>query len=430
MSDTAIHTPPRRALSILLGLALIGSAMLSLYISADPTPADPTPTTGAARRLFGLWRARHAVLAGAILVVALGLFLAAKSRRALLSFLVAGMSTVCAYLLLELAGIVGLVSWPSVLAPSAGDLGALGTRRIPHLNVRGLTLQDTASTWGLHSDPVAFHYRTDRHGLRNEPDRAEADIYLLGDSILVAALVPFQETVTARLERALNRPVMQVALINLAPQAEHQLFRDTKLDVRGKLVIQFIFEGNDLLDSRIYRQNAPTVALESTTARSLANQIWRMLVTVTQPALEVSAMRLCTISGQTYTFGWARQSFAGLESEAIVVTDAIQTFANEVRAGGGDFAVVFVPTKLRVLGPLCSFPKGSDLNDLSFHIGPLRAHLQQWSKSSGIKVLDLTEPLHAAARRGRIPWFWGDTHWNAVGHEAAAQALLELVPSN
>jgi hypothetical protein len=418
-ADEAL-VPQRRTMLVVVGLTLIGLAILGAFIWADPTP-----TTASTRRLFGLWRARHTVLVCAPLVVAVGFLLAALARGALLPFLAGGLGTVGIYLLLELAGMTGLVSWSSLLAPRATELRMLGTKRVPHLDVRGTTLQDIAAGWGLRSEPVPFHYRTDRYGLRNEPDRPEADIYLIGDSTLVAALVPFEQTVTARAERILQRPVMQVALIGLAPQEEHQLFRDTKLDVRGKSIIQFVFEGNDLLDSRRFRRRVSSAPEAWRKGGSLAKQIWRILATVTQPTLGISALRSCTISGQTFTFGWMRESFAGLEGESEFITDALQHFADEVRAGGGEFAVVFVPTKLRVLGPSCSLPKVSDLTDLSVHLGPLRAHVLAWSKSSGIKVLDLTEPLQAATGKGRIPWFWGDTHWNAAGHEAAAQALTD-----
>jgi hypothetical protein len=78
-----------------------------------------------------------------------------------------------------------------------------------------------------------------------------------------------------------------------------------------------------------------------------------------------------------------------------------------------------------VLGPQCQFPNDSVLAGGASQLGPLRTHFQAWSKSSGIDVLDLTEPLQVAAQSGSIPWFWGDTHWNSIGHEVAAKALSE-----
>lgn len=412
----------RQKLLALLGLALLGFAAVGLYVVADPTP-----TTETSRRLFGLWRARHAALAGCAAALSVGLIAAAVSRPALLSYFSVLLSSTLVFVLLEVAGIAGMVSWPALLSPSVGTLGAIGTRRVPHLDARGHTFQDTAYAWGMPSDPISFHYRTDRHGLRNEPDRAEADVYLLGDSMVVAALVPFEETITSRLERRLERSVMQVALINVSPQREHQLFRETRLDVRGKLVIQFIYEGNDLLDSREYRRRAGDVKAEPWTSRSLASQVWRVLVTATDPTRASNARTTCSISGQRYTFAWTKNSFAGLADEVEIVTTAIQDFGHEVRKGGGYFAVVYVPTKLRVLGSLCDLSDGSEGVDLASNVGPTRDQFLEWSKSSRIEFLDLTEPLQVAANAGRLPWFWGDTHWNALGHDVAANAVAEWI---
>ena len=40
-------------------------------------------------------------------------------------------------------------------------------------------------------------------------------------------------------------------------------------------------------------------------------------------------------------------------------------------------------------------------------------------------MLDLTEPLVESTRAGRIPWFNGDTHSNAIGIRVAAAAIKQ-----
>lgn len=335
------------------------------------------------------------------------------------------MSVVLTLVVLEAAGAVGIVNWSRLLEPRVSQLG---TRAIPHLDVSGNTFQDTASIWGMPSDPIPFRYHTDRRGYRNDLDRAAADVYLLGDSVLVAALLPFPQTVTARLESAIQKPVMEIALIGLGPQEEHQIFRDAKLDVRGRLVIQFIFEGNDMLDSKRFRETANKGSSATFLERSLSHQLLTRLQKLTQPVPDVATLRTGMIGQQKYTFRWARESFAGLEGETTAISDALEHFANEVRDAGGEFAIVFVPSKLRVLGPLCRFPPQSDLNNLASHLSPLRGYLRSWSDRNKIEFLDLTEPLQDAARAGRIPWFWGDTHWNAEGHAVAAEAIAAWGP--
>lgn len=414
---TASARPWRLAL-ILTCLGFAALAFFTLALTADATPS-------AHRRLFGLWRTRHAVLAIGLFIAAGGLLAAAASRRALLAFVAIGVSTAGTIALLEAAGVLGLVSWPELLAPRTSDIG---TRRVPYLDVAGTTFQDTASRWGLASDPMPFRYRTDRHGFRNEIDRADADIYLLGDSVLVAALLSFPETVAARLEKAVQKRVMQVALSGKSPQEVQQLFRDTGLEVRGRLVIQFVFEGNDLLDSRRSRLAVPDSSSLSLGERTLMHQLEVALQRLTQPVSGAAALSSCTIGGQMYTFLWTRWSFAGFEDEAAVVSDALLRFGAEIREAGGELAIVFVPSKLRVLGPICRFPPGSEITNFEAHLSPLRDHLRAWSDRSGIALLDLTEPLQGAARTGRIPWVWGDTHWNAEGHAIAAESLKTWKP--
>lgn len=406
---------------VLLGCCL-GLAALALFTLAVTADATPTPF----RRLFGLWRVRDVVLAGGLFVAAGALLAAAVSRHALLGFIAIGLSTAGTFALLEAAGALGLVSWPALLGASASPLG---TKRVPHLDVAGTTFQDTASRWGLRSDPIPFRYRTDRHGFRNDIDRADADIYLLGDSVLVAALIPFPETVAARLEKAVRRPVKQVALIGIGPQEEQRLFRDAGLEVSGRLVIQFIFEDNDLRDSKRFRTAVAGGASTSRGEGTLTHQLVLALQRLTQPVAGAAALRSCAIGEQTYTFFWARESFAGLEGEAAAISDALMRFATEIRAAGGELAIVFVPSKLRVLGPLCRFPAASALKNFAFHLGPLRDHLRIWSEQSAIALLDLTEPMLNAAQAGRIPWFWGDTHWNSEGHAVAAEALTLKIRS-
>jgi len=408
----------RRRLLLAACFALAALALASLVLTADSQPTD-------ARLLFGLWRARDLGLAVSLLVGAGALLAAAASRSAFLAFLATGISTAAMYALLEAAGAVGLVSWPALFGSRAQ---ALGTKPVPHLDIAGTTFQDTASRWGLPSEPIVFHYRTDRHGFRNDTDRAEADIYLLGDSVLVAALLPFADTVAARLEQTTRRSVKQIALIGTGPQEQHRLFRDARLDVSGRRVIQFVFEDNDLRDSRRFRRGGRG-ASPSWTEDTLAHQVVLVLQRFTQPVAGAAALRTCRIGGQNYTFLWGRHSFAGLEEECGAISDDLLGFAAEVRAGGGEFGVVFVPSKLRVLGPLCSFPASSALRDYASHLGPLREHLRKWSAANAIALLDLTEPLQEAARAGRIPWFWGDTHWNAEGHAVAARTLSAWAPS-
>jgi hypothetical protein len=408
--------------------AAIGAAFAAFALAAVVLAigADTTPTNLDSRRLFGLWRARHVVAAIALIVVGIACLLRARSRDALRTVLTAAATTCVALAVLEGLGRAGLIPWQRIFAPGFGDLGALGTAPVPNQDVKGVSRKDTASVWGIPSEPIAFHYRTDHRGFRNRPDRETADVYLIGDSVLVGALVPFEQTLVARLESMLQRPVLQAALINTAPQTMIEHFRKAGFDVRDRLVLQFVFEGNDLVDSAALEPERAAGIAAIVESKSLFDHAWRVLSTPSEPTLGVARTRSCTIAGRTYTFFWTAEHFAGQEAQGGVIMRALEAFGAELQAQGARYAVVIVPTKLRVLAPSCpQWPAGSELADWRRHLSPLRDHVLAWGRDRGVPVLDLTPSLEAAARAGAIPWFDTDTHWNPHGHEVAARAIAD-----
>ena len=384
--------------------------------------ADNTPEEN--RKLFGLWRTRHLLLAMVLAGSSVSMACAAVSKDALFGFICSMASVVAVFGVLELAGAIGLVSWGALLSPSANDFGA---RPAHSVHFTGTTYQDAASAWGLDATPIPFDYQTNALGYRNHPDLDEADVYLLGDSMLVSALVPFNETLVAGLQTALDRPVMQIALVATGPHLQQMYFRQAGLPLDGKLVVQFVFEGNDLLDTAYFRQVESGLDESSVDSQSmsLSRALVLLLQRVTQPVSGLASLQTCEIDEDLYTFSWIRQAFEGLDEEIPAMLTAMSRFAREVHNQGGQYAVVHIPKKLRVLGNFCDFPPGSRLVPLEAHLGNLPDHLREWSEREQIPYLDLTAALQAAANQGRIPWFWGDTHWNAAGQAAALEALLD-----
>jgi SGNH hydrolase-like domain, acetyltransferase AlgX len=306
-------------------------------------------------------------------------------------------------------------------------VSSVGVERTPYADVAGKTAHDLTSSWGMPTQVVDFRYQTDRHGFRNVADRAEADIYLLGDSMIVGALVPAKHTVSSELEKRSGKSVMQVALIGKGPQEVQQIFRDARLPVSGRTVIQAIFEGNDLLDSRRFRQLAASPGVAQTTRHSFVDMLTVSLQRWTQPVHGAAYLRTCQLADQTIAFGWVGNSFRGLEGEMKVVEESLKRFSAEVKAAGGRFAVVYIPTKLRVLGPMCRFPLGSEISDYASHLSPLREHMARWTRAEGIDFLDLTPALSTAARSASNPWMTGDTHWNEAGHQIAAEQIASWI---
>ena len=209
-------------------------------------------------------------------------------------------------------------------------------------------------------------------------------------------------------------------------QEEIETFGAAALPVAGRLVLHFIFEGNDLLDSRRYRDGGRAPALERgdwLRSRSFTDNAIRALQLLTQPVSGLARKRVCTLDGQTYTFRWAHGSYRGVDDEQPILLDLLEDFAGQIRAEGGLYAVVLVPTKLRVMGPHCDeWPAENDVEGI-IDANPVRATLHAWSESRDIPLIDLTDALRASTRDGSPPWFWGDTHWNARGHAVAAEVI-------
>ncbi|MBK9386729.1 MAG: hypothetical protein IPN34_18090 [Planctomycetes bacterium] len=411
------------AIAAFLGI-VFAVALLARTASSEGSGEEPA-------RFFGLWRTRHALLALALAWSALASAALALSSRSFARWIAASLSIGITFGAAEALSLFGVLRFPS--RERANAVNELGARAQPHLDVRGETGEDLALAWGLDTPKVPFHYRTDRRGFRNHLDRADAAIYCLGDSFLVAGLLPAEELVARRLEQRLQRSTMNLALVGLAPQDEAALLRESGVALAGRLVLHFLFEGNDLRDSARFRTSgraqAAADAAPSWRERSLANRFIVWLQEITQPAAQSASARVeGTIGLQRYLFFWLSNSYRGFEGELEPIMTCLEGVRAEVEAAGGRYAVVLIPQKIRVLGPYCSAPAGTPVARWEEQLSPLPAHLAAWSARTGTPTLDLTDALRAATARGEVPWFPSDTHWNAIGHSVAAEAIAGWAP--
>jgi len=370
---------------------------------------------------FGRWRTRHfgVTLIGCWILVAMAFsFL---SRAAVFRFVLVSVGLGFTVFLLEILGLAGVVNYRQLLrvAPSGG----LGSAPTAMLELEGLTYEDLASSWGYPTEAMPFYFKTDRYGLRNHQDRANADIYLLGDSILVAGMLPFEKVVASLLEQDLNRSVMNVALISISPQREVELLKETGLPLENRILLHFIFEGNDMKDSFEWRAKADGTALElSRFERTLTYNALIRLQRATSPPT-TPQRRIGRLGGIDYLFGWTRSSFEPYHAELAFIAATLQDLAKNMAEAGGTYGVVFVPSKIRVIGPSCTWPETSSLDGYEEHVSPMRTWLADWAQEQGIPLLDTTDPLLLSTASGHIPWYPGDTHLNAIGHRVMADAI-------
>ncbi len=308
----------------------------------------------------------------------------------------------------------------------------------PHRRMSGEAPQDLSVVMGVPAPKLPFEFATDRFGLRNPRDKDDPAVVCLGDSILVAGLVPVGSTVSERLEADLRADVLNVSQIGYSPEESLARFDTTGLDPKGRVFLHFLFEGNDAGDSERWRRAHAEGASEPWRAaklpagglrwpdrgflKPLVNCLYRH-----KPAL--ASLRAGRFGAGPGTDVWFFYDGPMIESQA----DGFPGVEALVRAAkawfesrGARYAVVAVPAKISVLHRFCTFPPQSHLADPAMAASSFRARLANACADAGVPFLDTTPGLVEVAERGELPYFAADTHLNATGLAAVARQVLPL----
>jgi len=339
--------------------------------------------------------------------------------------------------LIEAFALVGIVDFRMTLGETG--VGKLFGRYKPDKRLRsvgkpnqvfkGTTYQDLTKILGVKSDPIHFMIQTDRFGLRNPPGNEDPEVLLLGDSILQAGLIPVERTVTEKLEAALGVSVMNISEPAYCPQEELIRLETTGIDVQGKIVIQFIFEGNDLGGSRTWRMWRQRRFQSEWPYSGLMKNLVGFLHEP-KHVLSDSLFGLFTDSSGQETrvyFFYDSVTIASQMNEMPYLKAEFSEAKNKIESSGGIYAIAFVPTKLTVLHRFCKWPKGSRFELSAAGESIFCKALGEFCSREKIPFIDLREPLMQQAKNGSLPYFPVDTHLNSLGHEAIALFLAPWV---
>ena len=295
---------------IVASLLLVFTAVVVLFLTADTTSTAPET-----RRLFGLWRLKHFLIFLIILLFGSGSFAVSRGSEAFLGFVTAVGAILLVFGSLEGLGRAGIVSWTKILGKSSVASEAAGWATVPNQQMNGETFQDIATRVGLPSDPIHFEFSTDKYGFRN-PSNVPGNIIVLGDSIVLGAQIEKSKTVDAVLGDLWERPVSQVALLGVSVQEQHELLLNSGVDLSNKTVVQFLFEGNDLLDSKSYRdRDLNTKNPTEPGSSSFVKTLWWLVAKASDPTSKWESADYCKIGQQRYLFLWTRRSFDGYLAE-------------------------------------------------------------------------------------------------------------------
>ncbi len=334
--------------------------------------------------------------------------------------------------LLEASAFFGLVNFRDLLDQDrAGTLSASNTdprlSRVskPLAEFSGEVPPDLVTYLGIDAEPISFHCKLDRYGLRNVGDKRDPHIFCLGDSILVAGYTPVQATVTELLQEILQEQVLNVSEVGYSPQEELIRLHGLGLDLKGRNIMQFIFEGNDLTDSAKWRIEQG----QSKANRWPQTGLFKQLLMRMHSGRKAAGMRRGGVfkakdgSKVSTYFLYDGPSVQESIGELTHLQEHLAKAKREIEAQGGEYRLVFVPTKLSVLHGLIAWNPGSTLSPPDRAKNEFSTKMKAFAREHDIPFLDLTPAMRAAAEQGELPYYPADTHLNAVGHRVMAETL-------
>jgi len=323
-----------------------------------------------------------------------------------------------------------------------------------------------------------YPFETDPEGFRNPAVRPQIDVAALGDSFVDAMTSPREEAWPARLEEISGRKVQNYGTSSFGPQQELYVLQDFAIGHQPRDVVVAYFAGNDLFDAerfdswehggdkpgeeasgwrlkKRYRRFETlfltTLAKRFLPARSAAPQVSPRK---SEPGFNRGAYTIATATGTPLRFALMPpylQKLASSRGEIErsrgwkLVRESFAKMKETCAARGARLTVMFIPSKDEVYWPLIDRSLGqeelqhsldfiSTYNHMPLRAADIRANrlsqnelMREFCAASGIPFLDLTPALEEAVASGGAVYFSDDAHWNATGHQIAAEQLANFL---
>ena len=327
-----------------------------------------------------------------------------------------------------------------------------------------------------------YPFRTDAEGFRNPSVRSKIDIAALGDSFTDAMTSPVDEGWPARLEQITGKKVQNYGTSAFGPQQELYALHDYAIQHQPRNVVLAFFAGNDLFDAERFDRWERTGDMpgDETTAWRLQKRFRRyetfFLTTLARVVLATVApqrtlapppengnsrprfdrgiyeipvpgagiLRFSVMPAYLQKLGSPRQEFERSRGWELARATFLR-MKETCDQSGSRLTIMFVPAKAEVYWPLIERSLGPDelqraidfscrYNHMRLRAAEVQANrlaqndlLRDFCAEAQISFLDLTPALEQNAAAGCAVYFPDDSHWNAAGHEIAAQELAKFL---
>jgi hypothetical protein len=314
----------------------------------------------------------------------------------------------------------------------------VGFRHQPDSGFEGEVAGDLVKLLGIATDrKYAVDVAYDADGFRNPEPMEQAEIVLIGDSFVEAALIPLELALSSRLASATEQRVLNLGVSGYGPEQERRVLERYGLPKKPRWVLWFFFEGNDLIDTgrfdfRQAQRKADAVPKRGFRERSFVVNVLWWFAARSQPPLradtEYARERHCRYadavdpSQRDVYFAFNGQQGEHIEQFEKVKSE-IRAARDRSEAAGANFVLFYAPVKLRILRELCEFEPGTVVEGWQPDAFP--DTMAAFVEEAGIDYVDLTPALVRSAQAGRSPYFPDDGHWNPIAHAVVAHVALE-----
>ena len=327
-----------------------------------------------------------------------------------------------------------------------------------------------------------YPFETDGEGFRNAAVREQIDVAALGDSFVDGMTSPVEETWPARLEQITGKKVQNYGNSSFGPQQEFYVLEDYALRRQPRDVVLGFFAGNDFFDAERFAQwergggSKPgeepagwrlkknfrryetlylaTLARVALPARPLPKPILSEQSDAGRPHFDRGRYEIPTPGGGILSFAFMPPYLQKLGSSRHeiqrsrgweLIRATLFQMQERCRQQNSRLTVMYIPSKAEVYWPLVARSLSPEESQRALDFAslynrmPLRAAdidanrraahglLRDFCADAGISFLDLTPALERNATAGRPVYFPDDAHWNAAGHEVAAQELAKFL---